>query len=158
LAFLLASPATLWLVFKVLVVEKSLFARGEDEIRTAVDALKGSILKFWHRLAPAGPCPGFMAFEQGAVDGPAPFRSIGCLEVLRLFRFPAALLPVPFTCQRLLHPLLLTGLQIKGVTFYFFDDVLLLYLPLKPAKGVLNGFALLQFYFCQTETTPPAIR
>jgi hypothetical protein len=46
LPLLLASTAALWLILKILIVEETLLARGEDEIRTAVDALKGSILKF----------------------------------------------------------------------------------------------------------------
>lgn len=39
------------------------------------------------------------------------------------------------------------------MTFHLFDDVLLLHLTLKPAKGILNCFALLKFYFCQTKNT-----
>ena len=41
------------------------------------------------------------------------------------------------------------------MTLYFFDNVLLLHLSFKSAKGVLDGLALLQFYFCQFVKTPP---
>ena len=40
------------------------------------------------------------------------------------------------------------------MTFYFFDDVLLLYLSLESAKRVLEGLALLQSDFSQTDYTP----
>ena len=42
-------------------------------------------------------------------------------------------LAIPLARQSCLDAALLTGLQIVGVTFNFLDDVLLLYLPLKPA-------------------------
>ena len=67
-----------------------------------------------------------------------------------------------FTClftaalarQRFFHPLLLAGLQIKGVTFHFLDDVFLLYLPLEAAQCIFEGLALLQSDFSQTNYTP----
>jgi hypothetical protein len=46
LPFLLTAPAALGLVLEILIVEKTLLARGEDEIRSAVGTLKGSVLKF----------------------------------------------------------------------------------------------------------------
>ncbi len=39
------------------------------------------------------------------------------------------------------------------MTFYFLDYVLGLYLPLKPAKCVFEGFPLLKSYFRQCERT-----
>jgi len=57
-------------------------------------------------------------------------------------------------CERFFHPLLLAGLQVKGVTFHFLDDVFLLYLPLKTAKSVLEGLALLKSDFSQSDCTP----
>jgi hypothetical protein len=53
-----------------------------------------------------------------------------------LLDFPAILFPVPFAGQRLLGPELLARLQIKGMSFDFLNDVLLLDLPLEAAKGV----------------------
>jgi hypothetical protein len=56
--------------------------------------------------------------------------------------------------QSFLNALSLAGLQVKRVTLYFLDNVLGLYLPLEPPKGVLEGFSLLKSNFCQ-QTTPP---
>ncbi|HEX3876259.1 MAG TPA: hypothetical protein VHW24_04695 [Bryobacteraceae bacterium] len=70
-----------------------------------------------------------------------------------LFDFPARLLPVSFAGKRLLSPELLTWFEIERVTLHLFDDVLLLHLPLKPAKGVLQSFALLKLDFSQTKYT-----
>jgi hypothetical protein len=50
-----------------------------------------------------------------------------------LVSFFASLLAIPLACQCCLHATLFTGFQIVGVTLNFLDDVLLLYLPLKPA-------------------------
>jgi hypothetical protein len=63
-------------------------------------------------------------------------------------------LTTALACQRFFHPFLLTGLQIKGVTFHFLDNVFLLYLPLKTAERIFEGLALLQSDFCQTDYTP----
>ena len=40
------------------------------------------------------------------------------------------------------------------MTFYFFDNVLSLYLPLKPPQSIFEGFSLLKSNFRQ-RTTPP---
>ncbi len=40
--------------------------------------------------------------------------------------------------QRFLHPFFLAGLKVKGVTFYFFNDVLRLHLPLEAPQGVFQ--------------------
>jgi hypothetical protein len=63
-------------------------------------------------------------------------------------------LTAALACQRFFHPLLLAGLQIKGVTFHFLDNVFLLYLPLKTAERIFEGLALLQSDFSQTNYTP----
>jgi hypothetical protein len=67
----------------------------------------------------------------------------------RLFDIAPGFFPVAFSSQRLLHPLLFARFEVEGVTFHFFDNVLLLHLSFKSAKGVFNRLALLQFYFCQ---------
>jgi hypothetical protein len=67
--------------------------------------------------------------------------------------FFASFLAVALTSQRFLNATFFTGLQVKGVTFYFFNDVLLLDLALKPAKRVLKRLTLLHTYFSQTEYT-----
>ena|SRR5215813_2915237 len=56
--------------------------------------------------------------------------------------------------QRFFHALFLARLQVKGVTLYFFNNVLLLYLALKTAQSIFKRFAFLQSYFCQ-KLTPP---
>jgi len=66
-------------------------------------------------------------------------------------------LTAALTCERFFHPLLLTGLQVKGVTFHFLDDVLLLYLSLEAAKRIFEGLALLQSDFSQTDYTPQLV-
>ena len=54
-----------------------------------------------------------------------------------LLDLPAILLPVAFPSQRLLGPQLLSRLQVKGMSFDFLDDVLLLDLTLEASEGVL---------------------
>jgi hypothetical protein len=66
-----------------------------------------------------------------------------------LLAFPARLLPVPLAGERLFYALLLTRLQIEGVTFDFLNNVLLLNLPLEAAEGVFQSFALLKPDFSQ---------
>lgn len=66
----------------------------------------------------------------------------------------ARFLTAALTCERFFDPLLLSRLQVKRVTFHFFDDVLLLYLPLEAAKRIFEGLALLQSDFSQTDYTP----
>jgi hypothetical protein len=78
-------------------------------------------------------------------EGDGPDQSI-----LLFARFFAATL----ACKRFFHPLLFAGLQVKGVTFHFLDDVFLLYLALKTAKRVFEGFALLKSDFSQSNHTP----
>jgi hypothetical protein len=62
---------------------------------------------------------------------------IGPHPATALLDFPAILLPVSLTSQRLLSPQLLTRLQVEGVSFDLLNDVLLLDLSLEAAKGVL---------------------
>src|SRR5438552_2017161 len=68
--------------------------------------------------------------------------------------FFARFLTAALACQRFFYPFFFTGLKIKGVTFHFLDDVLLLYFPLEAAKSIFEGFALLQSDFSQTNYTP----
>ena len=70
--------------------------------------------------------------------------------VLLFARFLAAAL----TRQSFFHPLPFAGLQVERVTFYFFNYVLGLYLPLETAKSVLEGFSLLKSNFSQADYTP----
>lgn len=79
-------------------------------------------------------------------DGP-----VGLILLFASF-FTAAL-----TCERFFHPLFLTWLQIKGVTFHFLDDVFLLYLSLEAAKRIFERLTLLQSDFGQTDYTPQLV-
>ena len=140
------------------VVEKTLLARSENKVCAAIGTLEGSVLEFWHRLAPAGPFLALLSTRDswaGNIAGPERSLDSGYWT---LFGIPSALLPVTLSCKGLLHPFLFAGLQVEGMTLYFLDNVFLLNLPLKPAESVFNRFALLQFHFSQTETTPPNFR
>ena len=55
----------------------------------------------------------------------------------------ASFLAIPLARQGCLDATLLAGLQVVGVTLHFLDDVLLLYLPLKPAQSIFQRFAFL---------------
>ena len=55
----------------------------------------------------------------------------------------ACLFPVALPRQCFLDALPLTGLQVEGVTLHFFDDVLLLHLPLKTTQCIFERLAFL---------------
>src|ERR1035437_4600935 len=61
--------------------------------------------------------------------------------VLKLVSLFTSLLAIPLARQSRLYAFLLAGLQVVGVTLDFLDDVLLLYLPLKPAQRIFERFA-----------------
>lgn len=58
------------------------------------------------------------------------------------------------TSQRGLYTLFLAGFQVKGVALDLLDNVFLLHLAFETAKRVLEGLALLQSNFRQTDTPP----
>src|SRR6185437_7258623 len=74
-----------------------------------------------------------------------------------LFLFFACFLTAALARQCFLHPFLLTGLQVKGVTFHFLNDVFLLHLPLEATQGVFQRFVFLQSDFCQRNYTPKPV-
>ena len=74
---------------------------------------------------PAATQPGGGPIEQGHSGKEWPFPAL-ILFFTRLF---ASALP----CQRSFHALLFAGLQVKGVTFHFLDNVFLLHLALEAA-------------------------
>jgi hypothetical protein len=126
LALGLASLAALGFVLKVLVLEEVLFSRCENEIRPAVYALEYSILKLRHSLCPVNSMN--CCWKEGGTNIPPP--------VAQLLNFPAILLPVPFTGQRLLGPELLTRFQVERMSLDLFNDVFLLDLSLEAPKSV----------------------
>jgi hypothetical protein len=65
-----------------------------------------------------------------------------------------SLFAIPLARQCFLDATLFTGLQVVGVTFDFLDDVFLLNLALKPAKGIFKRFAFLHTNLCQIDYTP----
>ena len=82
---------------------------------------------------------------------PGRLKSRSVLKLVLLF---ASLLAIPLARQSCLDATLLTGLQVVGVTLDFLDDVLLLYLPLKPAQRIFERLALLNANLCQ-KIPPP---
>src|SRR3954470_1538614 len=71
-----------------------------------------------------------------------------------LLDFAPELLTVALPGPRLFGAALIGGLQIEGMLLDVLDDVFLLCLPLEPAKGAFNGFALLDFHFSHVTHTP----
>jgi len=131
LALSLACLAALGLVLEILVVEEVLFSRCEHEIRAAIHAFEYAVLKLRHGLFPVSNLSRFSG--SGEASQPRLNRTLGSGS---LFDFPARLLPVPFAGQGLLDPELLTRFEVEGVTLHFLNNVLLLDLTLKTAKGV----------------------
>ena len=70
------------------------------------------------------------------VAGQGPKSPICPSPRTELFDFPAILLPVSLTSQRLLSSKLLARFQVKGVTLDLLNNVLLLDFTLEAAKGV----------------------
>ena len=66
----------------------------------------------------------------------------------------ARLFAAALASQSLLHSLLFSWLQVKRMTFDFFDNVFRLHLALKTAQSIFERFAILQSHFCQTKYTP----
>ena len=64
-----------------------------------------------------------------------------------------SLFTIPLARKGCLDAALLTGLQIIGVTLDFLDDVLRLYLPLKPAQRIFQRLAFL--YANLSQNLPP---
>jgi len=80
-----------------------------------------------------------------------PFLRLILTSLVLLFtRFLAS----TFSSESGLHTLFLAGLQVKGVALNLLDNVFLLHLALETSQSVLEGFALLKSYFCQTDTPP----
>jgi hypothetical protein len=73
---------------------------------------------------------------------------------VRLLWFAPVLLAVTLPGQGRLHPALLTRFQVVRVPLHFFDDVLLLNLPLEATQSVLEGLTILKPYFCHLKSTP----
>jgi hypothetical protein len=75
------------------------------------------------------------------------------LREQKLILFLTNLLAVPFTSKRFFHALLLAGLQVKRMTFYFLDDVFRLNLALEAPQCVFERLAFLHSNLCQGKYT-----
>ena len=62
----------------------------------------------------------------------------------------SALLSIAFPRKGFLGAALFAWLQIERMTLYLFDNVFLLYLPLKAAQCALKSFPVLHEYFSQS--------
>jgi hypothetical protein len=131
----LAGFAPLGFVLEPLVGEEELLTRGEDELRSAVDALEDLIPVFHPWL----PC---------SYWSPPPRLQAGWKEALRFAFHPrltaaglvltlSCLLPAAFASQSFLDSPFLSGFQIEGVFLNLLDNVFLLHLALETSKRVL---------------------
>jgi|HubBroStandDraft_6_1064221.scaffolds.fasta_scaffold174947_3 hypothetical protein len=74
-------------------------------------------------------------------------------DVEALLRIPCTLFPVALARQSFFGPLLLTRLQVEGMSLDLLDDVLLLDLALETPQRAFQGFSILDVDFCQTRFT-----
>jgi hypothetical protein len=129
-------------------VVKLLFPRGEDEIRTAVDALENPILKFDHgtilELERGNGCLRFPCYLRNADSGGAqvPKKHGQVTQVLpfsearSLFDLPAALLPVTLPGESCCDALFFSWLQIERMPLDLFYDVFLLHFSFEAPEGI----------------------
>lgn len=77
---------------------------------------------------------------------------------MKLILLFARLFPAALPSQRLFYTLLLSGLQVEGMTFYFLNYVFLLNLALETSESVFEGLTLLKPDFSQTNYTPKLVQ
>ncbi len=68
---------------------------------------------------------------------------------MKLFRFVPGFLAVSFPRQSCFYSSFLARFQIKGMSFNFFDNVLLLNFAFEPAQCIFERFAFLKSYLSQ---------
>ena len=73
-----------------------------------------------------------------------------CRGLILLF---SCLLTIPLARQRFFYSTALARLQVKGVTLYFLNNVLLLNLALKTAQCIFKRLAFLHANLCQMNHT-----
>jgi hypothetical protein len=78
---------------------------------------------------------------------------LSCGKILLVLLFPS-LLAIPLARQRLFYTALFAWFQVEGVTLYFLDNVLRLYLALEAAQSILKRLAFLYANLCQRNTPP----
>jgi hypothetical protein len=89
--------------------------------------------------------------KKGKLESLPVCLSIGNVEAL--LGISRTLFPVALARQSFLRALLLTRLQVEGMSLDFLDDVLLLDLALETAQRAFQGFSILDVDFCQTRLT-----
>jgi hypothetical protein len=98
------------------------------------------------QLTPVG-----AGFEQSRPGTERPFTALNSAALVCFFaRFLAGTL----ARESSFYTLFLARFQVKGVALDLLDNVFLLHLALEAPQCVLEGFSLLQSYFCQTDTPP----
>ena len=97
----------------------------------------------------------FPTWTRGKREGAAAGNGSGPLLLLVLLF--SCLLATALPRQCFLDALLLTRLQVKGVTLDLLDDVFLLHFSFEAAQGILERFALLESDFCQLDHTPKLV-
>jgi hypothetical protein len=96
-----------------------------------------------------------MAVEAGLDSQADLYRPTLFVEKGELFDVGTTLFAVTLASECFFGTALLAGLEVKGVTFDLFNDVFLLNLALESAESAFQRFAVLQYYFCQTNSPPP---
>ena len=76
---------------------------------------------------------------------------------LFLFLFFSCFFAAALARQCFLYPFLFAGLQVKGVTLHFLNNVLLLHFPLEATQGIFQQLAFLQSDFSQRNYTPKPV-
>jgi hypothetical protein len=99
--------------------------------------------------------PLILCFPHGSrLTGSHAERYMSRLFLQQLVLLFTSLLAIPLPCKRCFYALLLTGLQVVGVTLDFFDDVFLLNLTLEPAQCIFERLAFLYTNLCQVYPPP----
>jgi hypothetical protein len=76
------------------------------------------------------------------------------MGMVELLDVGTTLLAIALTSESFFSTAFLAGLEVKGVTLDLFNNVFLLNLALEPAESAFQRFAVLQHYFCQTNSPP----
>jgi hypothetical protein len=141
LPFRLAASAALGLVSEVFLMVELLLARGENEVRVAVNALENPVLKFRHgTILEIERRSGCLSLR--LLCSPKTWRARLNRGARRsgsriLFDLPATLFPVTLPGESCLDTFFFSRLQIKRMPLDFFNDVFLLHFSFEATEGVL---------------------
>jgi hypothetical protein len=73
-----------------------------------------------------------------------------------LFYVAWALLAIALASESFFRPTLFTGFQIERMALDFLNNIFLLDLALEPAERAFQGFTVLEYDLCQTDSPPSA--